>query len=81
VDGAVLALWGVRRRRVLVVLSRGEEVGGCLTVVAARIWHIVLGDGGEVGDGVGNGVGAAESEDKARIGGRVGEGNVAARVG
>lgn len=49
-------------------------------VVVAGVGHIVLGNGGEVGDGVGEGVGAAESEDKARVGRRVGEGNVAAGV-
>jgi hypothetical protein len=63
------------------MLPRGEEVGGSVVTVVARVWHVLLRYGGEVRDGVGNRVGAAEGEDKARIRRRMREGYVATGVG
>jgi hypothetical protein len=81
VHSAVLALWRMRGRRIFAVLPRREEVGRSLViVVVARVRHVLLRDGGEVGDGVGDRVGAAEGEDQARVGRRVREGDVAAGV-
>lgn len=86
VDGAVCALWGVGRGRFMVGGGGGrrglwsEKVGGGALVVVARVGDVFLGDGGEVDDGVGEGVGAAEGEDDAWARGRVREGDVAAGV-
>lgn len=55
-------------------------VAVAVAVVAAGVGHVFLGDGGEVDDGVCDGVGAAEGEDDARVGGRVREGDVPAGV-
>jgi hypothetical protein len=44
---------------------RGEEVGSARVFVVAGVGDVFLRDGGEVDDGVGEGVGAAEGEDDA----------------
>jgi hypothetical protein len=49
-------------------------------VIVAWIWDVFLRYGGEVGDGVGNRVGAAEGEDQARVGRGMRQSNVAAGV-
>jgi hypothetical protein len=63
------------------IRPRGQEVGGGFAVIVARIRHVFLGDGGKVGNGVRDGVGAAKGEDEARVRGLVREGDVAAGVG
>jgi hypothetical protein len=67
-------------RRVFTMLSPCKEAGGSLVVVVARVWHVLLRYGGEVRDGVGNRVGTAESENKARVRRRMREGYVATGV-
>jgi hypothetical protein len=82
VDGAVGALWRVGGRWVGGG-GRGigrEEVGGCAIIVVARVGDVFLRDGGQVDDGVGERVGAAEGEDDARARGRVRQSDVAAGV-
>lgn len=58
----------------------GKEVGGGAVIVVAGVRNILLRDGGEVDDGVCNGVSTAEGEDDAWARGRMREGDVAAGV-
>ena len=57
--------------------DRGEgSASGC--VIVAWIRNVLLRDGREVDDGVGDGVSASEGKDDAWVGGAMGEDNVAA---
>ena len=81
-NGAVFTFGRLGGRCVPVqrVDSRCYELG-CLVVIVAWVGYVLLRYGGEVGNGIRNRVGAAESEDEAWVGTGVRDGDVAAGVG